>query len=306
MQHKQFNRTFKKDEMQEHFEKFGYVIVKNFISEDKVDYLRGVYKETETVVEDRAFYISQWSDKKELKFKINNAVQEIFLPEAEKYLVDYEPVFGVFGVKLPKPDSAMYLHGDWSHVDETNFRTVNIWCPLLDINENNGAVCLIKGSNRIFDYIRGAAIPDAFHNFTQEDLQKYLSDIYLKKGDAIMWDHAIVHGSRVNKSPDTRVAAVLNMKPKAAKFYLYFANPPLAPSTIDVYEPPKNFFLTNDSANNPDLIKEASVLVEQIPYESPSVSKEEIESFLEKEFGFRVNESKRGKLKKFLFSILKS
>jgi len=278
------NRTFKADALQAQFEKYGYIIVRNFLTKEEIDGLWTVYDDNQKVVTDRSFYISQWSDNKEMKFKINDAVQKVLVPKAQQYLNNYDPVFAVFGVKHPQPDSAMYLHGDWTHVDETKFRTVNVWCPLQEITPTNGAVCLLKGSNRLFNYIRGAAIPDTFHHIGEKNLMPYLDDIYLNAGDALMWDHTIIHGSRTNTSDSPRVAAIVNMRPAESTFYLYFANPPENPKTIEVYAPPSDFFLTNDSANNPELVKQSSTFIEEIPYVDPKIDEKMLISFLAKEF----------------------
>lgn len=285
------------------FEKQGYIIVKNFISKDEINYLLRIYEETQNVVQGKKFFISQWSDNKELKFKINDAVQKVILHKAQSILDDYVPVFGVFGVKHPGKGSEMYLHGDWTHVDETKFRTVNVWTPLLDINGKNGAICLLKGSNRLFNFIRGAEIPDAFENLGEQKISPFLTDIYLNAGDAIMWDHCVIHGSRENKSKKTRVAAVLNLRPKDSDFYLYFASSRLNPEFIDVYKPPKDFFLESDSANNPNLIRESSKLIERIPYSPPEISYETLKKFMTTEFPEVVSKRKYLNFNfKFLFT----
>jgi len=286
-------RTFIKSDHQTLFEKQGYIIVKNFISTEEIKYLRDIYEETQNVVQGKKFFISQWSDNKELKFKINDAVQKVILQKAQSFLDDYVPVFGVFGVKHPGKGSEMYLHGDWTHVDETKYRTVNVWTPLLDINRKNGAICLLKGSNRLFNFIRGAEIPDAFRNLGEKKLKPFLTDIYLEAGDAIMWDHCVIHGSRENSSKSTRVAAVLNLRPRDSEFYLFFASSKTNPEFIDVYKPPQDFFLQSDSANKPNLIKEASELIDRIPYVKPEISLNKVEEFLKNEFPEVISENKK-------------
>ncbi len=276
--------AFKADALQERFEKYGYIIIRNFISSDEIKYLWGVYNDTKDIITDRSFYISQWTDKNELKMKISDAVTSVIKNKAQEYLNGYVPVFGVFGVKHPKPDSAMYLHGDWAHVDETLFRTVNVWSPLLDIDKDNGAICLIKGSHRLFNYIRGVDIPDPFYKVGEKNLYPYVTDIYLNAGDAIMWDHRTVHGSRTNFSNGPRVAAVLNMRPAESTFYLYYGVPPMEPTAIEVYAPPADFFVANDSANNPELIKKASTYVESIEYQDTDVDEAKLKKFLVDEF----------------------
>jgi hypothetical protein len=284
-------QTFKSIEQQKQFEKYGYVIIKNFIDESEINFLKTIYSETKEVVANKKFYISQWSDNKDLKFKINDAVQKILLKKSQEFLIDYIPVFGVFGVKHPGEGSEMYLHGDWTHVDESKFRTVNVWSPLLDINKENGAICLLKGSNRLFNFIRGAGIPDAFWYLGEKKLQPYLTDIYLNAGDVIMWDHCIIHGSRVNESNETRVAAVLNMRPADSTFYLYFANPMNNPKQIDVFEPPADFFLEQDSANNPELIKKKSRFIKSMPYKKAIITKRELSIFLSETFANEFDKS---------------
>ena len=72
-----YNKTFYDDKLQAKFEKYGYVILENFLSIDEVEYLKTIYNKTKNVVEDKEFFISQWSDKMDLKFEINDAIQSV-------------------------------------------------------------------------------------------------------------------------------------------------------------------------------------------------------------------------------------
>ncbi len=281
---KKKHQTFKDKGLDEEFEKFGYVIVKNFLDAETISHLRSVYHQNTDVVTDKSFFISQWSNKRALKDRINTEVQKALVPRAQKYLNDFEPVFAVFGVKHPKPDSNMYLHQDWAHVDETYFRTVNVWCPLLSLTSDHGPVHLIKGSHRLFDTWRGVDIPDSFLDIGAENLKPYLTEIILEAGDVIMWDHRIIHGSGVNKSDTTRVAAIVNMKPKDATFYLFYADSRTDTKKIEVFEPPADFFTANDSANEPELVKERALFRYRFPYEPLHVSEQQLRSFLSEEF----------------------
>ena len=301
-----YNKTFYDDKLQAKFEKYGYVILENFLSIDEVEYLKTIYNKTKNVVEDKEFFISQWSDKMDLKFEINDAIQSVFVKKADQFLNNYTPVFGVFAVKHPGKNSAMYLHADWSHVDESKYRTVNVWSPLLDVSNHNGSVCLIKGSNRFFDAIRGASIPDAFESIEKAKLEPYLTDVEINAGDVIMWDHSIVHGSRVNQSKETRVAGVLNMRPKDSTFYLYYADKPNNPDFIEVFEPSPNFFLENDSANNAALVKENSTFIKKIKYNKLKKTEKELKSFLLNEFPNEFPQIKKDSLYSKIINFFKN
>ena len=277
--------VFKDEALENHFNKYGYVVLKDFLNQEAIDRLWSAYRENADVVTDKSFFISQWSNKKDHKNRINIAVQKELVPRAQQYLNNYEAVFAVFGVKHPKDDSGMYLHQDWSHVDESYFRTVNVWCPLLDLNPEHGPVHLVEGSHRLFNTWRGVDIPDSFLDIGSEHLQKYLKNMLLNAGDAVLWDHRIIHGSGVNNSDTTRVAAIVNMKPQKAKFYLFYADSYEQLSEVEVFEPPSDFFTANDSANEPSLVKERAILSHHFPYSRLKVSEKELQDFLTSEFG---------------------
>jgi len=276
--------TFKDVKLQERFEKFGYVILKGFLDKETISHLYSVYQENANVVTDKSFFISQWSNKREMKDQINKEVQKALVPRAQKYLFNYDPVFAVFGVKHPKPDSDMYLHQDWSHVDETYFRTVNVWCPLLSLTAKHGPVQLIKGSHRLFDTWRGVDIPDSFLGIGAENLKPYLTDMILEAGDVLMWDHRIIHGSGINQTDTSRVAAIVNMRPRDAKFYLFYADSYEDIKEIEVFEPSADFFTANDSANEPSLVKESALFCHHFPYEKLTVTEKQLSEFLDEEF----------------------
>ncbi|MCF8463364.1 MAG: phytanoyl-CoA dioxygenase family protein [Flavobacteriales bacterium] len=278
------NQVFRDIALNKTFEKYGYVVLKRFLDEETILRLRQVYEENIDVVTDKAFYISQWSNKQDKKERINKAVQSALVARAQNYLNGYEPVFAVFGVKHPQQDSEMYLHQDWAHVDETYYRTVNVWCPLLDISKDRGPVHVINGSHRLFDTWRGVDIPDSFQEIGVDELKKYLTDILMEAGDVIMWDHRIIHGSGVNHSDVTRVAAIVNMKPTAAKFYLFYADSIENPKKIEVFEPSEDFFVSNDSANEPGLVKEKAIFIHQFPYCKPQVTEAVLQRFMLDEF----------------------
>ncbi len=276
--------VFKDPGLQERFEKYGYIVIRNFLDQQTISSLYQVYEENADVVTDRAFFISQWSNKHGHKERINRAVQAALVPRASRYLHDYLPVFAVFGVKHPAEDSGMYLHQDWSHVDESRFRTVNVWCPLLDLDKDNGPIHLLKGSHRLFDTWRGVDIPDSFISPGEETLRPYLTEIILNAGDVVMWDHRVIHGSGVNRSDRTRVAAIVNMRPRESDFYLFYADSHERASEIEVFEPPHDFFTANDSANEPELVKQRALFCHRFSYSPLSVSAEEFKDFMRVEF----------------------
>jgi hypothetical protein len=64
-----------------------------------------------------------------------------------------------------------------------------------------------------------------YYEKNEEDIKKKFGKaLYLKKGEAIIYDHRLLHYSFANKSNTNRLAATLVYVPNKAKIELYFKN----------------------------------------------------------------------------------
>ncbi len=287
MQANKIKRTFKSDDIEEKFVKYGYTIIRNFINKDEIEELRQLYKDNELPNPPKSFYVSHWIEGGSSKKNIDVGIQKVLVPRAQQYLDDFIPVFAAMSVKHPAPDSAMHLHQDWAHVDETKYRSLNVWVAMDETTSENGAICLLKGSHRLFDYARGVAIPETFRHIGSENLQKYLTNIYLNPGDAVAWDHRVIHGSLTNHSNKLRLAAVVNMRPAESAFLLYYIKPGSearnAETNIEVYSPEMDFFISYDSVNHPTDVEKTTFL-KKYPYCDLNIKEPDLVKFLMDEF----------------------
>jgi len=276
-------KTFKSDDIEEKFVKYGYTIIRNFISQEELMQLREVYEENKIINPTKSFYVSHWIEGGSSKKNIDLGLQKILVPRAQEYLDDFIPVFAALSVKHPAADSAMHLHQDWAHVDEERYRSLNLWVAMDGTNEKNGAICLLKGSHRLFDYVRGVAMPDTFRHIGSEHLQKYLTNIYLNPGDVVAWDHRVIHGSLTNVSSNVRLAAVINMRPAESQFLLFYTKPGAGCKEVEVYTPERDFFVAYDSVNHPEDV-EKTPLFRKYDYHDINVQEADLINFLTSEF----------------------
>ncbi len=117
--------------------------------------------------------------------------------------------------------SILDVHNDWSIVDESGFHSYNIWMPLVDTSAANGTLGLISGSHLWEHGLRGMNIPNPFATFNQQ----FLSIGYepsLQAGQAIIYDHRLLHYSRPNTTSEPRYVAIVGMKDKAASLCVSF------------------------------------------------------------------------------------
>ena len=276
-------RTFNSDDIENRFAKYGYSIIRNFINKEEIKELHQVYEDNKIQNPNRSFYVSHWIEDGSSKKNIDLGLQKVLVPRAQSYLADFIPVFAALSVKYPAPDSAMHLHQDWAHVDEKKYRSLNFWVSLGDTNSENGAICLLKGSHRLFDSVRGVALPDTFKHIGSKNLEKFLTNIYLGPGDAVAWDHRVIHGSLVNKSNEIRLGAVINMRPAESDFLLFYTNPDANGEEVQVYTPEKDFFITYDSVNRPRDV-ESTPMLRKYKYEDLNVKESDLVNFLTREF----------------------
>ena len=86
------------------------------------------------------------------------------------------------------------MHQDMTLVDEDYFSGINIWCPMVDLNETNGAIEILPKSHRFYKTYRGSSIPDIYDN-VKDEVRGLMEPCYLKAGEAIIFDQSIIHNS---------------------------------------------------------------------------------------------------------------
>lgn len=164
------------------------------------------------------FAIEDYDIRKQVDTAIKAALQDF----CKQHFTGYVPFWGNFFVKPPHTP-AMPLHADLQYVNEPQFISLNIWCPLQDVNADNGGLGIVPYSHRAIRQIRGTNITRAFrvnNDAIQQQLGKTLT---LKAGEAIIYDHRLLHYSTANNTPQKRLAITLIMVPEQARLMHYYA-----------------------------------------------------------------------------------
>ena len=199
----------------------GYAIINQFLNPAELSELE-TFIAHNPLNDTRLFAISNWNKDKEYSKKINDHIIKILSPAANKYICNYKPVMGVLAFKQPGVNGALTMHQDWSLVDEEQYRSVSIWLAVSEMNEVTGTIQIIKGSHKYANYPRGINTGYSFSDVQHYLEANHLENIFLKKGDAIIFDHRLIHGSAINKSTEPRIAAVLALIPSEAEFIHYY------------------------------------------------------------------------------------
>lgn len=172
------------------------------------------------------FHTSAIDPDRDYQRRINETIGPLFADVIEELFDDHIVLHTAILAKFPDPDSAMAGHQDWTMVDETRFRSLNLWCPLSDVSPANGALEIVPGSHRVLTAPRGSPHhPPTFANPIAGLADDAFHTLPLTVGQALVTDHGLVHRSAPNGSDELRIAIALGVAPREAQILHFFWHP---------------------------------------------------------------------------------
>jgi hypothetical protein len=170
---------------------------------------------------DLPFATTSHSNSAELISAVDTAILRNVAPYIGLHIDDYELLFSNFLVKAARPDSQTPPHQDVTLVDERLFTSYSIWVALHDVDGHNGCLKVLPGSHRHHPGIRpNPSYPWRFRDVVNR-IEADMISVPLRKGEALIFSHALIHGSGANHSDRPRVAAVIALYPSGAELFHY-------------------------------------------------------------------------------------
>lgn len=232
---------FRDPDLRAQFARDGYVTMP-FLGESELVALRQLFGEIKQKVSLQGFATTTTSPDIALKQGMFAAIAPLYQAKVESIFQDYKPLGVSFLQKDPGQAGSLPLHQDWTVTDEDHFRTLTIWIPLEDNHIENGAIQMLPGSHRWMNLLRGPNLPIAIRDIAEE-LRDGLVTLPLKAGEAIIFDHSILHTSTLNTSGRPRVALTYGLTHKDTPLRFWYAHPGDAPDRFEQIAVPNNFFL---------------------------------------------------------------
>ncbi|HHG85354.1 MAG TPA: hypothetical protein ENJ82_11465 [Bacteroidetes bacterium] len=196
----------------------GFVIFP-FLSAEAVADLKAFYYANHAVAP-QGFYASAHVRDTDFRKRMSMEIRRLIQQPLNENLDEFQALGGTF---ISKPGGASGIlppHADWNIVDEREFRSYNLWIPLVDMVPENGAVQVLPFSHRWFDAVRGPDIPNPLLPVTDE-IWQYMQPLKMKAGEALLYDHRLIHASAVNETAEQRLACVFGLVPKGAEMRHY-------------------------------------------------------------------------------------
>jgi len=97
---------------------------------------------------------------------------------------------------------AMNLHRDWTVVRDPQFPSLNVWCPLVPVDERNGTLAVLPGSQALPN-VESAGVP-RFYAAYGEVLKTLCVRPSLAPGQTLIFDNRVMHWSTPNATEAPR------------------------------------------------------------------------------------------------------
>lgn len=274
---------FRDPELQREFHENGFVIVP-FISPEQIKRLFEVYKSCypEGV---EGFFTTTFANNVEHRENVNRSIREICLEQIENLFENYKILFSSFIVKAPGENSRLILHQDMTLVDEKMYSGINIWCPMVNLTETNGAIEVLPKSHRFYETYRGSSIPDIYDN-VKDEVTSLMQPCYLKAGEAIIFDQSIIHNSPPNLSDTERPTINTFVAHQDAKIKICYWDKENFGNNVEIFEQEDDFLekfenFGHNIFSRPSIGKSLGLF----PYDFPKLTVAQIE----KELGVTID-----------------
>lgn len=240
--------TFVSDDLQRRFADDGAVVLSLFTPErvaELRDEVMRLYTGSRT-----GWHSSNESTDHAYRQRVHDALAGVFTDALSGFLDDHRLFNTSILVKWPGEDGAMGTHQDWTFVQEDRFRSVTVWCPLVDVEHRNGALELLPGSHRVLTHARcSPSLPEGYDDPLRGFADGDLAPWPLAAGSAIALDHAVAHRSPPNWTDAPRIAIAGAFVPSEAVLQHHYRDPSGRVWAFDI--PDAAWFQTFDIGQRP-------------------------------------------------------
>lgn len=290
-------------EAQAQLDNKGYTTVP-FLSQEEVAGLFEYYQSLGLKPsDDYGFHISLDNKDSSLKQEVSGKIISTLAPVAEKHFKDHKIFTASYVIKEPGLFNVVPPHQDWTFVDETRFDSYTCWVALMDMDADNGAMCVVPGSHKFFDYPRVSPSPQSKSPLTDHyfTIFPYVKLLEMKAGEALIFNNKTIHASPPNTRDTGRIAVGIGITQQAAQLKHFYELPGTNPSLVREFDVDETFFIRfnnkslgaiYDEGNEPEGLE----LVSTIERHPPELTKAEFEALIESVPGNAVDHSLMEKL----------
>lgn len=192
-----------------------------FLNSHEVKQLQDLfYQYTDTSTIGKGLYSNLYNRTGDENWHISTAMENICSSAFARHFTNAALNGGVFIAKGNFAETQCNLHQDYTNTNESTGATYALWIPLCDINGQTGLFNVIPGSHRLRSHIRAISNASFYIDLDKVKPEK-IEKLQVKAGEAVVFDHALIHGSQPNVSGHLRIAAVMGVLPQGVAYEYY-------------------------------------------------------------------------------------
>jgi ectoine hydroxylase-related dioxygenase (phytanoyl-CoA dioxygenase family) len=242
-------QLFRDPEKQSAFERDGFVVLE-LIGRTEVEELLAFYASLQNApTPQQGFQVSLDDQSSEFVQRVTEKLILTAEPSVDRHFANHQIFTASFVTKAKNPRGFVPPHQDWTFVDESRFWSATVWCPLVDVNADNGALCLLKGSHKLYDHVRPSPSPQFAPPFADQlfSIFPYMKILEMRAGEAVVFNNQALHASPPNTQQKTRIAFGIGVTHRDAQLRHYYLLPD-KPDMIEGYEVSREFFYSYNNA----------------------------------------------------------
>ncbi len=210
------------DELAARLESDGFAVVR-LLDRSTVERLLEAFVALD--VDDEPWFTSTGHADRPTAVEVDQMVRDRVGPAIACLLPGWVAFVGAFISKAPRPESTVFLHQDWTYVDERRARAFVIWCPLVPVGVREGTLHVVPGSHRWSDRTRGSHFPQPYEQVEQLVIERLCLPVPLDAGHAVVYDSALLHHSPPNHSDRVRPVVAAGLAPAGTPLVHHWADP---------------------------------------------------------------------------------
>lgn len=183
---------------------------------------------------------------------VDQMVKDVLVEKLKHVMPGYRAVIGGYVIKPPAEGGIKKMHSDWQYVDENIGPSFSMWIPLLPVDENNGALMVLPGSNKLVKMLRGQNTLNPYDEIKDSLLASSVRTVPQPPGEALIFDQRLIHGSGENLTSYPRLAITLTVVPEEAQTIHYYRDRDAPMEQMTRYEVPAEFYIDYDFTKRPD------------------------------------------------------
>ncbi|WP_158266367.1 phytanoyl-CoA dioxygenase family protein [Allosphingosinicella deserti] len=161
-------------------------------------------------------------------------VRATFTPVLDRIVSGYRVSAGGAFIK-PPGGGEMGVHCDYRATTDPDAVTFTLWCALADVDEANGALCLLPGSHKVRDQIIGPGVSPYFESYPDR-IKSRSVPVRVRAGEALLFQTGMIHWSLPNRSDRLRPAIHFIAVPADAPHVIYMPKDSVPPKRFEILD----------------------------------------------------------------------